>query len=73
MSNPLKLKEGDRIRLVAMPDDPEPIPAGTLGTVRDVTELAFREDAQTQIHVAWDNGRTLSCICPPDILARDAD
>lgn len=67
MSNPLGFKEGDRVRLVFMPDDPDPVQAGTLGTVRDTTELPFKPP-QLQVHVNWDNGRTLSCVCPPDII-----
>lgn len=30
-------KPGDRIRLLAMPDDPDPIPSGEVGTVIEVT------------------------------------
>lgn len=72
MSNPLGIKEGDRIRLISMGDDPDPIPNGTTGRVRGVTELDFRERKETQIQVNWDNGRSLSCICPPDIIERVA-
>mgnify|MGYP006271067963 CR=1 FL=1 len=59
------VKKGDRIRLVHMPNDPDPIPPGTEGTVTDVLPLHFHEK-ETQILVRWDNGRSLSCICPPD-------
>ena len=48
---------GDRIRLIAMPDDPDPIPAGATGTVLAVTTGRF-----AQIDVDWDNGRTLSLV-----------
>jgi hypothetical protein len=48
---------GDRIRLISMPDDPDPIPAGATGTVVAVTEGRF-----AQIDVDWDNGRTLSLV-----------
>lgn len=61
-------KAGDRIRLVHMGNDPDPVPAGTEGTVRDVSALDFAGRKETQIHVNWDNGRSLSCICPPDIV-----
>ena len=53
-------RPGDRIRLLAMPDDPDPIPAGTTGTVVHVTTGAF-----AQIDVDWDNGRSLALI--PDV------
>jgi hypothetical protein len=61
-------KPGDRVKLVFMPNDPDPIPEGTTGTVREVVDLPWGQDRMTQVHVAWDNGRSLSCICPPDHL-----
>ena len=62
-------KPNDRIRLVHMGEDPEPVPAGSEGTVIDITELNFGDQRQQwQISVRWDNGRGLSCICPPDIV-----
>ena len=48
---------GDRIRLIAMPDDPDPIPAGATGTVLAVTTGPY-----AQIDVDWDNGRSLSLV-----------
>ncbi|NDD52269.1 DUF4314 domain-containing protein [bacterium] len=62
------LKPGDRIQLLSMPNDPNPIPVGTLGTVVMVTPLHFKEK-ETQVLVKWDNGRNLSCICPPDVFS----
>ncbi len=53
---------GDRIRLVAMPDDPEPIPLGSTGTVTAVRQHC----TWSQADVAWDNGRTLMLSAPPD-------
>ena len=61
----IDLKEGDRIELVQMPDDPRPVEPGTKGTVQFVTELHLGE-AQFQIAVKWDNGRNLMLIVPPD-------
>lgn len=61
-------KAGDRVKLVFMPNDPDPIPPGTEGTVLSCTELHWGHDIQTQVHIAWDNGRSLSCVCPPDYL-----
>lgn len=63
-----KGKIGDRIKLVYMGADPDPIPAGTLGTVTRITHLKFGHDVQIQVGVDWDNGRSLSCVCPPDFL-----
>ncbi len=49
---------GDRIRLIAMPDDPDPIPAGAKGTVLSVTDGPLG-----QIVVAWDDSaRTLTLV-----------
>ncbi len=55
-------KPGDRIRLLSMHDDPDPIQPGTVGTVVSVAAL----DTWHQIDVAWDNGRTLMLVSPPD-------
>ena len=68
-------KAGDRIRLIAMPDEPDPVPAGTLGIVLGVCSFDG-PDAFHQIDVAWDNGRTLMLVTPPDrfeILSDRAD
>jgi len=53
---------GDRIRLLAMTDDPDPIPLGTTGTVISVRQLG----SWSQVDVKWDNGRTLMLVVPPD-------
>ncbi len=70
-----KLPErGDRIRLIAMPDDPNPIPSGTVGTVISVDQIGRGSDAWHQIDVAWDNDRMLMLSVPPDrfaIISRD--
>jgi hypothetical protein len=67
---PGKIAVGDRVRLVHMSDDPDPIKAGSVGTVTFVTDLHFRDMPQTQYGIAWDNGRSLSCICPPDTIEK---
>jgi hypothetical protein len=59
-------RPGDRVRLVAMPDDPHPIPLGTTGTVTSVRKCGSGRDAWFQVDVAWDNGRTLMLVVPPD-------
>ena len=64
-------RAGDRIRLIAMPDDPDPVPAGSTGTVLSATTGRF-----AQIEVEWDNGRTLALIPGVDryeILPRTDD
>jgi len=60
-------RPGDRVRLVAMHDDPDPVPEGEVGTVVDI----YRHDGKRmwhQIDVAWDNGRTLMLVSPPDLF-----
>lgn len=59
-------KSGDRIRLVAMPDDPDPIPTGEVGTVIEVTRHGDGKNAWHQVDVDWDHGRTLMLTMPPD-------
>ncbi|MGV3483348.1 MAG: DUF4314 domain-containing protein [Planctomycetaceae bacterium] len=56
------LKVGDRVRLVSMGDDPDPIPAGEIGTVVGV----YPQDDWQQIDVDWDCGRSLMLVTPPD-------
>ena len=46
---------GTRVRLVSMPDDPDPVPEGTCGTVLAV-------DGAGQLLMQWDNGRSLSLL-----------
>lgn len=46
---------GKRIKMIKMSPDPHPIEPGTMGTIRLV-------DGIGQIHVNWDNGRTLAMI-----------
>lgn len=64
--NLAKLRAGNRIKLIQMGADPDPVPPGTIGTVTGTCWLPGLEELQ--IHVKWDNGRFLSCICPPDII-----
>lgn len=47
---------GTRLILESMYNDPDPVPAGTMGTITHIDHLS-------NIYVDWDNGRTLS-ICP---------
>jgi hypothetical protein len=57
---------GDRIRLVAMPDDPDPVPQGTTGTVQAVHPHGSSGGQWLQVEVNWDNGRKLMLSVPPD-------
>lgn len=54
---------GQRIELVAMPDDPSPILPGSTGTVTQVSDFS---DGSAQVSVKWDDGRTLMLAIPPD-------
>lgn len=56
--------KGQRIELLSMPDDPDPVPVGTQGVVEDATYLSFAKE--WQIGVRWDNGRSLFLIYPND-------
>ena len=58
------LKVGDRIRLVSMIDDPDPIPAGTMGVV---TAIHIHSD-WVQLDVSWESGRMLMLVSPPDMF-----
>ena len=48
-------RPGTRIRLIAMEDPYSPVQPGTLGSVRMVDDCG-------QIHMEWDNGRTLALV-----------
>lgn len=60
------LRAGDRIRLVAMTNDPDPMPTGETGTVASVHRHGEGREAWFQVDVSWDNGRTLMLVSPPD-------
>ena len=51
--------KGTRIELIEMNDDLYPVPSGTKGTVEFVDDMG-------QIHMKWDNGRTLALIPDED-------
>ena len=59
---------GDTIRLINMPDDPNPIEPGTVGVVQEISfGPAFNEDYLT---VNWENGRRLKLIVGLDEFER---
>lgn len=69
MSAPLPVP-GDRVRITGiMPEDPDPMPVGSYGTVTEV-----HEDVG-QIHVDWDCGRRLILLTtdPFRILTQEDD
>ena len=59
-----RIAPGDRIVLLSMPHDPDPVPVGTEGTVEEVRDVSY--GAFTQVDVKWNNGRTLMLSMPPD-------
>lgn len=60
MSNPI-VQVGDRIRLTAMPNDPDPVPIGSIGTVVGIVcEDQSAPKRMDQIQVKWDNMRGLN-------------
>jgi hypothetical protein len=50
-----RAKEGMRIKMISMTDDPNPILMGTEGTIKLVDDMGI-------IHVKWDDGRVLGVI-----------
>lgn len=55
---------GDRIRLIKMNNDPNPIESGATGKVKELNSIQmFGED---QLVVDWDNGRGLNLIVGED-------
>lgn len=56
-------KIGQKIELIRMDNDPNPIPVGTKGIV---TKLNPMPNNEVQICVKWENGRTLMLIYPED-------
>lgn len=59
---------GDRIRLIAMPDDPRPLHPGTEGGVTGITHVGQLDDQNGfwQVQVKWDSGSHLMLSIPPD-------
>lgn len=50
-----KYPAGTRIRLINMNDPWHPVEPGTEGTVQSVDDIG-------QLHMKWDNGRTLALV-----------
>jgi len=65
----MPIEKGARVKLISMPNDPDPVPPGTLGTVtssRVIEGLTPRP--YLQLGVTWDNGRSLGLVLPPDAV-----
>lgn len=63
-----EFRKGDRVAIVSMPDERDPIPAGTQGTVRSSRVADLGDGMFEQVRVDWDGGRTLMAVIPPDTL-----
>ena len=57
---------GTRIMLISMEDPWAPVPSGTRGTVEVVDDIG-------QIHMKWDNGRTLGIVPNVDDFRKLSD
>ena len=57
---------GDRIELIRMDNDPNPIAPGTRGVIDFVNVM----HDMTQIGVQWANGRKLMLVLPDDIIKK---
>ncbi|WP_166906168.1 DUF4314 domain-containing protein [Mycobacterium sp. DL440] len=64
----MTVQPGDRVQITgAMPEEPDPVPVGTQGTVVGVNLWAQQAD------VEWDNGRRLFLLLdvdPYQVIAR---
>jgi hypothetical protein len=60
-------REGDRIELILMGDDPDPLPPGATGIV-EMTPVDYQ--GSVQLSVKWDaphERRGLALVSPPDV------
>lgn len=55
---------GDRIMLIKMRDDPNPIPPGTKGTIINYGPCVNQK--HVHVDVSWDINRSLSLVWPID-------
>ena len=62
----MNYKIGDRIELVRMGDDPDPIEPGARGTIDHIGTF----QGHTQIGVEWDSGRSLMVLLPEDRIRK---
>lgn len=67
----MMFQPGERVELLLMLNDPDPLPRGLRGTVTRAQQVDFGGgDRFVQYTVEWDDGRTLMPCVPPDILRR---
>jgi hypothetical protein len=59
-------QNGTRIRLVSICDDHDPLPNGTLGTIRRVHHRDSVTGRWLQIEIDWDNDSNFILMSPPD-------
>lgn len=66
-SKPDWIRDGARFRLVKMAADPDPIPAGSTGTIHSTVYL---QRGTWHLNVRWDPevGRSLNLAWPADII-----
>ena len=55
-------KVGDRIKLIHM-EDSQAVPSGTCGTIDYIDDIG-------QLHMKWENGRTLAVNLDIDIITK---
>jgi len=58
----------DRIVMISMKNDPDPIRPGTKGTVSRISSTCT--PGEVQLGVKWDNGRTLAVLLPVDLIEK---
>ena len=56
------LQKGDRVKLLAMPNDGHPVEVGIEGTCTGVSKTPWEKVYEMQ----WDDGRTLSLLVGTD-------
>lgn len=61
---------GDRVVLLRMVDDPDPIAPGSTGTVTGSGVHDLGDGLREHVNVRWDDGRTLSLLVPPDVAEK---
>ncbi|WP_113408509.1 DUF4314 domain-containing protein [Rhizobium sp. CNPSo 4062] len=49
---------GDKVKLIHMPNDPNPVTRGSLGVITHISEAYPDEDVPLTYVVRWENGRT---------------
>jgi len=56
----------DKIKLLRMVNDPDPIETGSIGTITSIVNIG----KETIINVDWDNNRSLNVILPYDRIVK---